>query len=348
MLHTLPAPPPRPSPPTLLSATSSSLKLSLDISPSYELRGNDKSSLQFYLDGDTAQLGQLECLYSGNSTSFSLSGLQPAQCYHFRMAVGTPFGWSPLSPIVSFSTKPTVPLPPRNLRVAPLDPLYSPLSFLHIEWDDPDCDNGSPVLRFHVEMAAGKSPAKSEFLAVESTPDHSSLLRGLVAGKTYTICVWSESSIGRSVSPAVLTTETGSAVPDAVSQPYLRKQPASTHATIGWNEPTDNGSPILGYRVSLQPVGREYFVPGSVTTLTFNKLREETAYSATVFAKNAIGESAASAPLSFSTSQRGLTVPSIPCFLPHTQQGEQTILHWKEPTERECVQKYEIRATFNV
>lgn len=79
---------------------------------------------------------------------------------------------------------------------------------------------------------------------------------------------------------------------------------------------------------------------GSVTTLTFNKLKEETAYSAIVFAKNAVGESAASTPLLFSTSQRGLTVPSIPSFLPHTQQGEEVLLHWKEPTERECVQKY--------
>lgn len=327
--------------------TPSSLKLSFNVSPSYELRGNDKASLQFYLDGDTEQLGQLTPLYTGPNTSFTLSGLKPARCYHYRLAIGTPFGWSPLSPIVSFSTKPSVPLPPRNLRVAPLDPVYSPLSFIRIEWDDPDCDNGSPIRCYHVEMAAGKSPANHEFAGIETTTDHSSLLRGLVAGNPYTIRVWSENSLGRSATPAVLSAQTGSAIPDVVPPPFLRKQPASTHATIGWNEPTDNGSPILGYRISLQPVGREYFVTGSVTTLTFNKLKEETAYSATVYAKNAVGESAASTPLLFSTSQRGLTVPSIPSFLPHTREGEQVLLHWKEPTERECVQKYPMISEFH-
>ena len=315
------------------------MNLSFNVPPSYELRGNDRASLQFYLDGDTQQFGQLSLLYSGANPSFSLSGLKPACCYHFRLAIGTPYGWSPLSSIACFSTKPSAPLPPRNLRVAPLDSVYSPLSFIQVEWDHPDCDNGSPVRCYHVEIAAGKSPAAREFAVVESTTTHSSLLRGLVAGQTYTIRVWSENSLGRSSAPAVLTAETGSAVPDAVPQPFLRKQPASTHATIGWNEPTDNGSPILGYRVSLKPVGREYFVTASVQTLTFNKLKEETAYSATVFAKNAVGESAASAPLTFSTSQRGLTVPSIPSFLPHTQQGAQTTLHWKEPPERDCVQR---------
>ena len=165
-LHTFPAPPPRPLPPTLLSATPSSLKLSFDVSPSYELRGNDKASLQFYLDGDTEQLGQLTPLYTGPNTSFALSGLKPARCYHFRLAIGTPFGWSPFSPIISFSTKPSVPLPPRNLRVAPLDPVFSPLSFIRIEWNDPDCDNGSPIRCYHVEMAAGKSPANQNFAEI--------------------------------------------------------------------------------------------------------------------------------------------------------------------------------------
>ena len=94
------------------------MNLSFNVPPSYELRGNDRASLQFYLDGDTQQFGQLSLLYSGANPSFSLSGLKPACCYHFRLAIGTPYGWSPLTNIACFSTKPSAPLPPRNLRVA--------------------------------------------------------------------------------------------------------------------------------------------------------------------------------------------------------------------------------------
>lgn len=291
------------------------------------------------MEGDTNHLGELELLYTGDVSSFTISGLKPACAYHFRVAYGTSFGWSPLSEITSIATKPTTPEPPQHLRLAPLDPLYSPLSFLHIVWDDSPCDNGSPITRYHVERAVGKNLSKLSYSEVEVTTECSCLLRGLISGETYTIRVQSENAFGVSNMSVPFTTVTGSLAPDPVPQPFLQKQPTSSHATIGWNEPTNNGSPILGYRIVLLPTKQEYYVTGSVTSFTFTKLREQSTYSAVVYARNAVGESEASEPLEFSTTRRGLSRPSIPVFLPISQQDDSVTLHWKESPERDCVLK---------
>ena len=79
------------------------------------------------------------------ASTVTFKHLKPACCYHFRVALLTPHGNSPLSALLVAATKPTTPEAPQNVRQTALDAVYSPLSFLKVAWDPPFCDNGGEV-----------------------------------------------------------------------------------------------------------------------------------------------------------------------------------------------------------
>ena len=67
-------------------------------------------------------------------------------------------------------------------------------------------------------------------------------------------------------------------------------------ATVSWTVPADNGSPITGYRVTASPGGMTVNAGPGVTSKTVRGLTRGTSYAFTVYAVNANGKGAVSAP----------------------------------------------------
>lgn len=309
---TPPGPLGQPAPPQLQSSSPTSLTITLPV-PS-ALRGNAPSSLSFYVEADTATLGEMAPVDAA-STTLTCKHLKPACCYHFRWNVCSPNGNSPLSAMLVAPTAPTVPEPPQNLRVGVLEAIYSPLSFLKVVWDPPFCDNGSEVTRYTVEMAQVKRDSKlAEYTQIATISDTSFLLRDLVAGCSYSIRVQAHNACGSSSMSAPLVAMTGANPPEACDAPMLLKRPTDRVVVVGWSEPTTNGSSIVGYRVMVEPIHREYHLPSSTRSLQIKQLKPSTSYSVVVYAINTVGESEPSEALEVTTEEKGARAPPPPQF----------------------------------
>ena len=334
-ITTPPAPPSQPLPPQLQNATSSSITLFLT-APASILRGNDPSSISFYLQSDSVVLGEMDG-ESITTPTVTFKHLKPACCYHFRMAVCTPHGNSPLSALLTAATKPTTPEAPQRLRQETLDAVYSPLSFLKVAWDPPFCDNGSEVTQYVLEMATMKKDGKlTPYASIGTTSDTAHILSDLLAGCSYSVRIQAVNSFGAGPLSNPLLVTTGANPPEACDMPQLLKRPTGKVVVVGWSEPTANGSPIVGYIARVEPIHREYHLSGNDHSLQIKQLQPSTEYSITVCAVNAVGEGPASEALVVQTDEKGLTPPPPPKFKPVMMEGETAIVRWEEVKCEEC------------
>ncbi len=76
----------------------------------------------------------------------------------------------------------------------------------------------------------------------------------------------------------------------------LRAVPGDGQAALSWEAARPNGSPVTGYTLTASPGGATTTVAGDATSATFSGLTNDTAYTFTVVATNAIGNSVRSAP----------------------------------------------------
>jgi titin len=72
--------------------------------------------------------------------------------------------------------------------------------------------------------------------------------------------------------------------------------PGDGAAVVAWESSSPNGSPVSGYTLTASPGGATTTVAGDVTAAVFEGLANDTAYSFTAVATNAVGDSSPSAP----------------------------------------------------
>ena len=158
------------------------------------------------------------------------------------------------------------------------------------------------MTRYTVEMAQVKRDSKlTEYTQIATISDTSFLLRDLVAGCSYSIRVQAHNACGSSSMSAPLVAMTGANPPEACDAPMLLKRPTDRVVVVGWSEPTTNGSSIVGYRVMVEPIHREYHLPSSTRSLQIKQLKPSTSYSVVVYAINTVGESEPSEALEVTT-----------------------------------------------
>jgi YD repeat-containing protein len=115
----------------------------------------------------------------------------------------------------------------------------------------------------------------------------------------------------------------------------VRAVPGDAQAALSWAAATANGSPVTGYTITASPGGATKTVAGDVTSTMFDGLTNDTAYTFTAVATNAIGDSVASAPSKEVTprSDPSLLAPLVaPKNVVATPGDTQARVSWTEPT----------------
>jgi hypothetical protein len=285
-LASLPLPATAPAAPTGITATAGSTSASVAWTPGSD-GGSPVTRVEFALD-DTVTVDDS----TTNTTSpYAMSGLANGRTYtvYVRLVNAVnPGAWS----VASASFTPRAPSPP----APPLMPPGAPAAVnavagnasASVTWTPP-VDSGSFPVDGYVVTA---SPGGRTCTSVGTT----CTVTGLSNGTSYTLTVTASNAAGDGPTSARSNAVTPRTVPG--SPVRVSAKPGVESARITWSPPTDDGgADVTGYSVATAPAGAGCVTDGA-TSCTLTALKAGRAYTVTVVAINAAGESVPSAPVS--------------------------------------------------
>ncbi len=232
----------------------------------------------------TAFPGGLVATLDGASRSAAVPGLENGARYTFTVAAANAAGAGPPSGPSPPVIPATVPDPPTDLEVV------AGSGEATVSWLAPTDDGGSPITGYVIT-------ASPDGVTVTVDSDASgATLTGLTNGIAYTFSVVALNAAGASVASAA-----SDAVVPARSVPQapldIAADAGDSSATVSWAPPpSDGGSPITAYAVTVWPDGSRIIVDGEATSAILTGLINGLVYSFTVTASNALGIGPSSAP----------------------------------------------------
>ena len=248
-------------------------------------------------------------------TTATITGLINGTAYTFAVAAKNVVGHGTATDSNTV-TPATVPGAPRDVAAVPGN------ASAVVTWDAPESDGGSAITGYKVTSTPAGEPVLVGADAREAT------VAGLTNGTAYTFTVEAINAKGTGA-PATSPSVTPFTVPGAPTGVTATAGNQSAHVT--WTAPADtNGSPITGYTVVASPGGQEVEVGGDTTEADVTGLTNGTAYTFTVIAKNAAGNSAASAP---SNAVTPANVPGAPTSVTATAGHGEATVSWTAPAD---------------
>ncbi|MGC9671440.1 fibronectin type III domain-containing protein [Planosporangium sp. 12N6] len=151
-----------------------------------------------------------------------------------------------------------------------------------VTWTPPS-DNGSPITKYTVTAQPGGKTC------TVNAPTTRCTVTGLDSGTAYTFTVVATNTKGSSGPSPASSSVVLLGAPGQVGTPTVRI--GDGRAVVSWTAPSDGGYPIISYKVTAQPGGRTCTVDAPTTTCTITGLDNGTAYTFTVTATNAMGDS---------------------------------------------------------
>ena len=271
--------------------------------------GNGGSAITGYVV--TASPGGASCSTMG-APSCNMVGLANGTAYtftaHATNAVGNSVESSPSSAV----TPATVPGPPTTVSA------ISGNGSAVISFIAAANNGGSAVTGFTVTASVGG--------ATGSCATSPCSVTGLANGTAYTFTVHATNAVGNSVESSASAAVTPATVPDPPTSVLATRENAS--ASVSWSAPASNGgSAITGYRVTASPGGT-----GATCTTSpcvVSGLANGTAYTFTVHATNALGDSTES---SVSAPVTPATVPDSPASVSATRANNSATVSFSAPT----------------
>ncbi|WP_141500837.1 fibronectin type III domain-containing protein, partial [Paenibacillus luteus] len=233
---------------------------------------------------------------TGTSSPITVIGLENGTAYSFTVVATNATGDSTASNPSEEVTPATVPSKVFGVAVTIGD------GQVEVGFNEP-ASNGRPISGYTVTAWTGGAAAKT------ATGTSSPItVTGLENGTAYTFTVVATNAIGNSLASDPTEEVTPARVPSKVSG--VAATIGDSQAEVGFNEPASNGRPISGYTVTVWNGGEAVkTATGTSSPITVTGLENGTAYTFTVVATNAIGDSLASDPTEEATPAH---VPSKP------------------------------------
>ncbi|NKI34736.1 IPTL-CTERM sorting domain-containing protein [Wenzhouxiangella sp. XN79A] len=228
----------------------------------------------------TSSPGGQTCSTTG-ATTCTVTGLTNGTSYTFTVVATNAEGDSPPSAPSNAVTPTGVPTAPTGVTATAGDAEAS------VSWTAPADDGGSPITGY----TATSSPGGQTCSTAGAT---TCTVTGLTNGTSYTFTVVATNAEGDSPPSAPSSAVTPVGGPGAPLMGQV--EPGAGSLTVSWVAPaTDGGSPILGYRAEANPTCEVDALPGEVPgvtaySCTIDFLNPSTAYTVTVTAINAVGE----------------------------------------------------------
>lgn len=252
--------------------------------------------------GQTCQVDGFTTAGNGSTvanTTCTISGLTNGAIQSVTVTAVNEAGASSASNAISTT--------PRSAPGAPVGVKLTPLNGgVSISWNAPIDSGGTPIIRY-TGSASPTGTAGSVSTCIQNSGDsRSCLITGLSNGTSYTVTVVATNGVGDSspsasqvVIPANVPTAPTSVVPTV----------SNGSISVKWKASQDNGSPILSYRVDLAPGDYSCEITDlSFLGCTIADLDNGVPYSVSVFATNAVGDSA-SASVNGTVTPRAIPSP---------------------------------------
>ncbi|CAN2226769.1 Listeria/Bacterioides repeat [Candidatus Nanopelagicaceae bacterium] len=272
-----------PSAPTGVTATSGTGKVTVEwTAPAANGAAITSYTAQAY-DPDGNAVSGATCTISAPSTSCDVStNLAAGTAYTFKVTATNAAGTGSASTASSSAAINAAPSAPRNVTGTASN------GSVAVSWDAPSDSRGSAVTGYTVTAYTAGNIAAGTCTAV--APTETCSVTGLTNGQPYTFKVTATNGIGTSAQSTASAAVKPSTVPSAPTSVVASAGEAS--ASISFTVPaTDGGSPITGYIVTASDGTT---ASGTSSPIRITGLTNETAYTFTVKATNANGDSVAS------------------------------------------------------
>jgi hypothetical protein len=250
---------------------------------------------------------------TGGTTTATVSGLTNGSAYTFTVVATNARGDGPASAESNSITASDAPDAPTAVTAVPGDAQVT------VSWTAPASDGGSPIIGYTVTSSPGGKTATSNGATTV-------IVSGLTNGTDYTFTVVATTARGNG--PASMESEavTPARSPDAPTSAAAAAGDGA--ASVIWTAPaSDGGSSIIGYTVTANPGGQTATTNGT-TTATVTGLTNGTAYTFTVVATNAVGDSQPSLP---SDAVTPAATPGRPTAVAATADDGEANVTWTAP-----------------
>ena len=275
---------------------------------------NGGSAILYYTvtDGAGHSCSYTVPLSGASANTCTVTGLANGISYTFSVSATNSLGASPAGTSAP-AIPATVPTVPQTLSAVAASGVVT------LSWTAPLSNGGSAVTSYVVTGSPGGSCTSSTL---------SCTISGLSIGTPYVFSVIATNSIGNSPASSNTTALTLTQVPSSPTN--VGASAANASVVVTWSAPSNNGgSPITGYTATAAPGGATCTATALATTCTVTGLTNETAYTFSVVATTAAGNSASSTSSSPSTP---LTTPGSPTGLSATTANQTITLYWSAPS----------------
>lgn len=266
--------------------------------------GNASATVFFSAPSDTggSTIAAYTVTSSGGQTcspalptlSCTVTGLTVGTSYSFTVtaanSVGTGAASSPSNPVTPFTTPGAPTAVVAYAGINGLTPVGSGQAI--VSWAAPANVNGSAITSYTVTSspAAGTGCTSVTALTLTCT------VGGLVNGVSYTFTVTANNAAGAGAASLASAPVTPATVPNAPTAVVAAAGRRS--AMVGWTAPLVNGgSPVISYTATAAPGGASCTIAG--TACMISGLANNSQYTVTVVATNAVGVGSASTPSGF-------------------------------------------------
>jgi hypothetical protein len=271
----------------------------------------------------TAVPGGQTATSSGSTTTATVKGLTNGIAYRFTVSAANANGTSP----PSASSDPVTPEAPGPPGTPAITGVTARDSAAELSWSPPDTGTAG-LTGYTVTVYSAGSKVKTVSEAASATD---AIVTGLTNGTQYVLTLKAVNSSGPSQAspPSAAMTPQPAAAPMAPAG--VQVFPQNGELQVGWSQPPDGGSPITGYTVTVSPADSPPVTTGAGTTVaTVTGLKNGTAYTVSVTAKNAAGTS----PVSTAgpVTPKVKIVPGVPGNLTATVTASGSVgLQWTPP-----------------